>query len=43
MLNWISIHLIALVPFEDANFDGVWNGDEHWLDLNEWSIQKEMM
>ena len=21
-------------PFEDANFDGVWNGDEHWLDLN---------
>ena len=28
-------------PFEDANFDGVWNGDEHWLDLNKNSRDEE--
>ena len=28
-------------PFEDANFDGIWNGDEHWLDLNKNSRDEE--
>lgn len=29
-------------PFEDMNFDGMWNGrDEHWLDLNQNSRDKE--
>ena len=28
-------------PFEDANFDGVWNGDENWLDLNKNSRDSE--
>ena len=29
-------------PFEDMNFDGIWNGrDEHWLDLNQNSRNKE--
>ena len=28
-------------PFEDKNFDGMWNGrDEHWLDLNQNSRDK---
>jgi hypothetical protein len=29
-------------PFEDLNFDGIWNGrDEHWLDLNQNSRDKD--
>jgi hypothetical protein len=29
-------------PFEDSNFDGMWNGrDEHWLDLNQNSRDKD--
>ena len=29
-------------PFEDKNFDGIWNGrDEHWLDLNQNSRNRE--
>ncbi|MBL6917043.1 MAG: hypothetical protein ISR37_05465, partial [Balneolaceae bacterium] len=28
-------------PFEDANFDGIWNGDEHWLDLNKNSLDED--
>lgn len=29
-------------PFEDANFDGIWNGrEEHWLDLNQNSYDRD--
>ena len=44
MLNLISIRLIiVLMNHLMMDFDGVWNDDEHWLDLNKMVVMKKIM